>query len=165
MRIENENPIPKFTLKEKLIAQLTYNSGVMVGAYGLYLNNTSLGIGYFIGAYLGIFLLVRYTICPRCPHLRVADDCANLSASIMKKIVSKKRKGFLNTFEKGLFIVGLYGTFVFPIYWLASNIILLTAFILLYGGHLLSLQMHFCRKCANKCCIQRTVKDNEIKAC
>jgi hypothetical protein len=155
MSLKNEIPIPKFTLKEKLFAQLTYNAGVMVGAYGLYLNNTSLGAGYLIGAYTGIFLLVRYTICPRCPHLTSADDCANLSASIMKKIVSFKRNGPLNTFEKGLFVAVLYGTFVFPIYWLSSNIVFLTAFILLYGGHLLSLRMHFCRKCANKSCMQR----------
>lgn len=159
MNIVNENLIPKFSLKEKVFAQFTYNSGVMVAAYGLYLNDKSWGIGYLMGAYFGIFLLVRYTICPRCPHLHAANDCANLSASIMKKIVSCRRKGPLNIFEKGLFVFVLYGTFIFPIYWLSSNIIILTAFIILYGGHLLSLKMHFCRKCANKSCIQRIVKD------
>jgi hypothetical protein len=149
--------IPKFTFKEKLFARITYNAGVLVAAYGLYLNNPVLGAAYFVGAYTGIFLLVRYTICPRCPHLAVADDCANLSPSVMKKIVCFKRKGPLNIFEKSLFIIGLYGSFVFPIYWLSSEITLLIAFVLLYGGHLLSLRMHFCRKCANKSCLQRIV--------
>jgi hypothetical protein len=154
MTIENENPIPKFTFQEKLFAQLTYNTGVMVGAYGLYLSNTSLGIGYFIGAYFGIFLLVRYTICPRCPHLHGADDCANLSASIMRKIVSTKRKGPLNIFEKSLFFAVLYGTFIFPILWLSFDNILLTVFVILYGSHLLSLKLHFCRNCQNRSCVQ-----------
>lgn len=158
MNSANEHQIPKFTFKEKLFAQFTYNAGVMVAAYGLYLKNAGLGIGYLLGAYVGIFLLVRYTICPRCPHLHVADDCVNLSASIMKKIVSMKRKGPLNTFEKSLFIIALYGTFIFPIYWLSSNPIILIAFVMLYGGHLLSLKMHFCRNCANKSCIQNPGK-------
>jgi hypothetical protein len=159
MHPKKQVPIPKFTFLEKLFARVTYNTGVLVAGYGLYLNHAGLGIGYFIGAYVGIFLLVRYTICPRCPHLTTANDCSNLSASIMKKIVSFKRKGPLSTFERGLFFTVLYGTFVFPVYWLSANRLLLTAFILLYGGHLLSLKMHFCRKCANQSCMQRIVKD------
>ena len=151
---ENENPIPKFTFKEKLFAQFTYNSGVMVAAYGLYINHTSLGIGYLVGAYLGIFLLVRYTICPRCPHLHEANDCVNLPPALMKKIISEKRRGPLNIYEKVLFITSLYGAFLLPIYWLASNAILLIIFLLLFGGHLVSLHMHFCRNCANKDCLQ-----------
>jgi hypothetical protein len=152
--MENEKAIPEFTVGEKWFAQVTYNSGVMVAAWGLYLNNPKLGIGFLLGAYIGIFLLVRYTVCPRCPHLHTADDCVNLSASIMKKIVSMRRRGPLNAFEKSLFVIVLYGTFIFPIYWLSSNIPFLIAFIILYGGHLLSLKMHFCRNCENKSCIQ-----------
>jgi hypothetical protein len=154
MNAGNENLISKFTLKEKVFAQLTYNSGVLVAAYGLYLSHPGLGLGYLIGAYLGIFLLVRYTICPRCPHLHAANDCVNLSASIMKKIVSTRRRGPLNTFEKNLFAGVLYGTFIFPIFWLSSKPMLMLAFVILYGGHLLSLKMHFCKHCGNKSCIQ-----------
>jgi hypothetical protein len=154
MSIESANSIGTFTFKEKFFAQFTYNAGVMIAAYGLYLNNARLGIGYLIGAYIGIVLLVRYTICPRCPHLHVANDCANLPAPIMKKIVSPNRKGPLNMSEKSLFIIILYGTFLLPIYWLSSNIIILILFIIFYGGHLLSLRMYFCKNCANTSCIQ-----------
>lgn len=154
MSIESGDSLGTFTFKEKLFAQFTYNIAVMIAVYGLYLNNKSLGIGYLIGAYIGIVLLIRYTICPRCPHLHVANDCVNLPAPIMKKIVSPNRKGTLNIFEKSLFIIVLYGTFILPIYWLSSNIIILIAFIILYGGHLLSLRVHFCKNCANKSCIQ-----------
>ena len=54
MNIENEYSIQAFTLKEKIFSQFTYNAGVMVAAYGLYLNNPGLGIGYLVGAYIGI---------------------------------------------------------------------------------------------------------------
>jgi hypothetical protein len=158
MSVLNENLFPRFSLKEKLFAQITFNTGVMAAAYGLYLHHAGLGIGYLLGAYLGIFLLVRYTICPRCPHLLAANDCVNLSASIMKMIVASKRKGALSTFEKGLFVVVLYGIFIFPIYWLSSNTSILIAFIILYGGHLLSLRMHFCKNCMNKSCVQNRMK-------
>lgn len=158
MNIENQHSIGTFTFKEKIFAQLTYNAGVIIAAYGLYLNSISLGIVYLIGAYVGIFLLVRYTICPRCPHLHVANDCVNLPAPIMKKIVSPNRKGSLTIFEKSLFLIALYGTFIFPIYWLTSNIIILILFLILYGSHLLSLKMHLCKDCANKVCIQNKSK-------
>jgi hypothetical protein len=160
MSLENGKSIGAFTLKEKVFAQFTYNMGVMIAAYGLYLNNKSLGIGYLIGAYMGIALLIRYTICPRCPHLHVANDCVNLPAPIMKKIVSPNRKGPLNVFEKSLFIIVLYGTFILPIYWLSSNMIILIAFIVFYGGHLISLRIHFCENCANTSCIQNRSRQN-----
>jgi hypothetical protein len=158
MSESTKSPFPQFSRKEKLFAQFTYNAGVAVAAYGLYLHNTGLGIGFLLGAYFGIFLLVRYTICPRCPHLHAADDCVNLPAPIMKRIVSTKRKGPLNSFEKSLFVIVLYGTLVFPIYWLSSDASILIAFIILYGGHLLSLQMHFCKNCMNKSCVQNRIK-------
>jgi hypothetical protein len=152
--IENKNSIRKFTFREKFFAQFTYNAGVMIAAYGLYLKNASFGIGYLIGSYVGILLLIRYTICPRCPHLHVVNDCVNLPAPIMKKIISPKRNGSLSIYEKSLFIIVLYGTFIVPIYWLSSNFVVLAAFLILYGGHLLSLRLHFCKNCENKDCIQ-----------
>lgn len=148
-----------FTLKEKIYAQFTFNAGVLTGAYGLYLNNTILGISYLIYSYIGIVLLMRYTVCPRCPHLHVANDCVQLHPSITKIIVSPKRKGPLNLFEKILFVMVLYGILIIPIYWIYSNILILVLFLLFYGGQLLGLHLHFCRDCQNRNCIQNRNKN------
>ena len=154
MNTKDINSICTFTFKEKLYAQFTFNAGVLVAAYGLFMNNTILGISYLLYSYIGIILLMRYTVCPRCPHLHAANDCVQLHPSIVKIIVSSTRKGPLNIFEKILFVMVLYGILILPIYWIASNTVILFLFLLFYGGVLLGLHFHFCRDCQNRSCIQ-----------
>jgi hypothetical protein len=154
MNKEGLNSMCRFSFQEKFFAQFTYNAGVIVAAYGLFLNHPSLGIAYLLYSYIGILLVIRYTVCARCPHLNIASDCLQLPAPIMKMIISPNRTGPLNLSEKILFLLVLYGTFVLPIYWIASNIFILVAFLILFGGHLMGLHIHFCRKCQNKSCIQ-----------
>lgn len=151
----NTNTISPFSLGEKLYAQITFHGGIITGAYGLFLNSTTLGIAYLLYAYIGIILLMRYTVCPRCPHLLVANDCVQLHPKLTKKIICPNRKGPLNLYEKILFTMVLYGILILPIYWIASNIIILILFLLLYGGLLLGLHLHFCPNCENKICIHK----------
>ncbi len=159
MDTSDVNSICTFTLKEKIYAQFTFNAGVLTGAYGLFLNNTILGISYLLYSYIGILLLMRFTVCPRCPHLHVANDCVQLHPSITKIIVSPKRKGPLNMFENILFIMVLYGILILPIYWIYSNTVIFVLFLIFYGGQLLGLHLHFCRECQNHSCIQNRNKN------
>lgn len=159
MHTNDIKSICAFTLKEKIYAQFTFNAGVLTGAYGLFLNNTILGIFYLLYSYIGIVLLMRYTVCPRCPHLHAANDCVQLHPSITKIIISSKRKGPLNISEKILFVMVLYGILILPIYWIYSNTIILVLFLLFYGGQLLGLHLHFCRDCQNRSCIQNRNKN------
>lgn len=158
MNTKNLCSIYTFSLGEKLYAQFTFNAGIIVGAYGLFLENTILGIAYLMYSFIGILLLIRYTICPRCPHLHIGNDCVQMHSSIVKMIVSPKRTGPLTIYEKLLFIIVLYGVFIIPIYWLESNPVILILFLLLFGGHLLGLHIHFCPNCQNKNCIQNRNK-------
>ena len=150
MNTKDKNSICTFTFKEKLYAQFTFNAGVLVAAYGLFLNNSILGIFYLLYSYIGIIFLMRYTVWTRCPHLHVANDCVQLHPSIVKIIVSSTRKGPLNIFEKILFVMVLYGILILPIYWISSNTIILLFFSLFYGGSLLGLHFHFCRRCQKR---------------
>ena len=158
MHTNDINSICTFTLREKIYAQFTFNAGVLTGAYGLFLKNKILAFFYLLYAYVGIFLLMRYTVCPRCPHLHEANDCVQLHPSLTKIIVSPKRKGPLTIFEKILFIMVLYGILILPIYWIYSNTIILVLFLLFYGGQLLGLHLHFCRNCQNRSCLQNRNK-------
>ena len=153
MNKNGTNQICTFSLKEKLYAQFTFNAGVLVAAYGLYLDNPVLAVSYLLYSYIGIILLMRYTVCPRCPHLNVANDCVQLHPSIAKIIVSPTRKGPLNIFEKALFVMVMYGILILPIYWIASHTVILVLFLIIYGGQLLGLHLHFCLDCQNQVCI------------
>jgi hypothetical protein len=63
MDTKDTNTICPFSLKEKLYAQIAFNSGIITGAYGLFMNSTALGITYLLYVYIGIILLMRYTVC------------------------------------------------------------------------------------------------------
>ncbi len=154
MNTKNCESICKFSIKEKLYAQLSFNGGVIIGAYGLLQHSNTLAVIYLLYSYVGILLLMRYTVCPRCPHLHVAGDCLQLHPSLTKRIIAPNRKGPLNIYEKLLFVIVLYGILIIPIYWIASNLVILILFLLFYGGMLLSLWFYFCRDCKNTICIQ-----------
>ena len=143
-----------FSKKEKLYAQLSFHGGIIIGTYGLLQHNTVLALAYFLYSYIGILMLMRYTVCPRCPHLHVAGDCLQLSPVLTKRIISSSRKGPLNIYEKILFVSVLYGILIIPIYWVASDLRILIPFLILYGGLLLSLYFYFCKNCRNTVCIQ-----------
>ena len=154
MKKKEIDSICSFSLKEKIFAQFSFNAGVLVGAYGVFLSNKILGIAYLLYSYIGIVLLMRYTVCPRCPHLHVANDCLQLHPSITKIIISPNRKGALSIIEKILFLIVLYGILLLPIYWIASKTIILVFFLLFYGGLLLTMHLHLCPNCQNKSCVQ-----------
>ncbi len=156
MNTAGKNVISSFSIGEKLYAQVTFHGGILIGAYGMLLNSTALGLAYLIYAYIGILLLMRYTVCPRCPHLLVAQDCVQLHPKLTQKIISPNHKGPLNLYEKVIFIMVLYGIFIFPIYWIISNTLIFILFLLFYGGQLLGLHLHFCPKCENKICIHNS---------
>ncbi len=154
MKTHNCKSMCTFSIKEKLYAQLSFNGGIIIGTYGLFQHSTTLAVLYFLYSYVGIIFLMRYTVCPRCPHLKLAGDCLQLHPSLTKKIISQHRKGPLNKYEKLLFVIVLYGILIIPIYWIKSSLPILILFLLVYGGLLLSLRFYFCRICRNTSCIQ-----------
>ena len=159
MNQENSNSIGPFTLWEKFSVQFSFHAGIIAATYGLCLSNIYLGFSYLLYVLISYFLLMRYTVCPRCPYLLVADDCLQLPTRLTKMIISTKRNGPLNRYEKIIFNLAWYGSLLLPIYWLLSKPILLVAFIIFYGGGvLLCTKLHFCSRCENKICMKNTNK-------
>ena len=156
---EHSNSIGTFTLWEIFSVQFSFIAGITAATYGLSLSNINLGIAYLLYVLITYLLLVRYTVCPRCPHLLVADDCLQLPTRLTKIIISTKRNGPLNRYEIIIFNLAWYGSLLIPIYWLLSKPIILVAFIVLYGGGvLLRTKLHFCSKCENKVCTKNRNK-------
>ena len=155
MTIENADSISTFTLWEKFSVQFSFWAGITAATYGLYLSNIYLSIAYPLIVVVAYFLLMRYTVCPRCPHLLIAGDCLQVPSRLTKIIVSPKRNGPLNRQEKIIFNFAWYGSLLIPIYWLLSKPIFLVVFIIFYGGGvLLRTKLQFCSKCENKICMK-----------
>ena len=150
---ENVNSIGTFTFWEKFSVQFSFWVGITTATYGLYLSNAYIAIVYPLYVAVSYFLLMRYTICPRCSYLSVADDCLQLPTRLTKIIISTDRSGPLSRYEKFLFNNAWYGSLLIPIYWLLSEPLILVAFLFFYGGGLLLLtKLYFCPKCANEVC-------------
>ena len=149
MKTQCKNEMCRFTSYEKVIAAVPFNLSILVGAYGLYLTSWRLTVIYLLYSYVGVIIMMRYTICPRCPHLLENNDCLNLPPSLLKKIISSQRQGPLNVYEKLLHILVTYGMLVIPLYWLASRLYLLVPFVVLYIIGQCTFTFHFCKNCHN----------------
>ncbi|MBU1002507.1 MAG: hypothetical protein KKE73_08285 [Proteobacteria bacterium] len=140
-----------FSVGEKIFAQVTFNLSVFIAAYSLWLVRPIFAVAYLVYALGSFTLLMRYTICARCPHLFQAGDCLFLPASLARKIVASDRSGPLGFAEKTLLIGAFAGTFLPPIFWLSSPL-LFGGYVLMAGGCILGLLLHFCRHCHNMIC-------------
>ena len=152
----NQQCKEKFTFSaiEKIIAAIPFNASILIGAYGLFLTSWALTVLYLVFSYVGILVMMRYTICPRCPHLLKGNDCLNLPAPFVKKLIAKNRKGPLNNFEKMLHRTVKYGILIIPIYWLLPYLYLLIPFAVFYFIGQVTFIFYFCRQCKNEVCIQ-----------
>ena len=157
---KNSNSISKFTFWEKFSVQFSAFAGISAATYGLCLSNINIGIAYLLYVLISYFLLMRYTVCPRCPYLLVADDCLQLPTRLTKIIISTKRNGSLNRYEKIIFNNAWYGSLLIPIYGLLSKPIILIAFLIFYGGGVIIItKLHFCPKCEHKFCMKNRNKE------
>lgn len=148
MDLENGcSDVCTFSLGEKLIVRSSFFVGVAIGAYGMWLANAWLAVGYLLYAAVGYSLLMRYTVCSRCPHVLVANDCLFIPASLVRAFVAK-RTGELLGWEKGILLCAVIGTAGLPLYWLLSDITLLSVYLLSTIGCFVVLYLRMCkRKC------------------
>jgi hypothetical protein len=152
----NQNCIDNlaFSAKEKIVAAIPFNISILIGAYGLYRTSWVLTAIYLTFCYLGVIIMMRYTICPRCPHLLEGNDCLNMPAPLVKKLIAKNRTGPLNTIEKTLQRTVKYGILIIPVYWLIPYLYLLIPFVAFYLIGQATFSFYFCRHCKNEVCIQ-----------
>jgi len=149
-----------FTTTEKIVAAIPFSTSIIIGAYGLWQISWMLTVAYLFFAYGGILLMMRYTICPRCPHLLEGNDCLNLPPAIAKKIIASNRKGTLNFHENLLHKMVKYGILLIPIYWLMPNFYLLIPFVVTYFVGQAIFTFYFCKHCKNTYCFQN--KNSEV---
>jgi hypothetical protein len=163
MKLNECGQVGGFSPGEKIITRATFNAGILIGAYGIWLSSP-----YFASAYLaytlGSFtLLMRYTVCARCPHLLTAGDCLFLPPSLAKKLVSTKHAGPLLPWERAIFFGAFLGAALFPVWFLLQEPALLGAFIVLMGGSFLGLLLHFCKECHTTVCPLNKRRAGECK--
>ena len=137
-----------FTVWEKAWAQLSFLSMGILGTVGIVLVDWRWVFPYVVIYWYGIpGIVMRHLNCPRCPHLYVYGDCVQAPVSLTRWLIKERKTTPHSRFERVLF----YGIFIliptYPLFWLASHIGLLVAFVIAagawYGGQFL----HLCKRC------------------
>jgi hypothetical protein len=134
-----------FSFWEKAIVRVSYYLAALVGVYGMWPVAPGLALGYaafVLGAY---YLLMRYTVCARCPHLFQAGDCLFVPAPLAKTFI-RPRPGRLNAWEFAILLAAPLGTLLIPLYWLAARPVALAAFVLLNLGCAAYITRRICRR-------------------
>ncbi len=150
----------KFSLFEKIWMQLSFNGMWILGAIAILHYSLFMAIFYIIlFPVIGILFFVMHSwICPRCPHLKKHSSCSQLPVFLVKKIIKKDVSGSMKLYEKIGFFVVIYGTFIFPLYWISNLLMLFIPFVIFglmhYGAFFV-----FCRKCLNVSCPQNMNKN------
>lgn len=142
-----------FTLREKLWAQSSFLAMGILGTIGIILEDW-----VWVIPYIGIYwygipgIVMRHLNCPRCPHLHVYGDCLQAPTALTRWLVKVRKFHPFSTFERSLFYAIFILIPVYPIYWLASNPVLLIPFLLAattwYSGQFL----YFCKRCRVRDC-------------
>lgn len=137
--------VPGFSFGEKAVIRVAFKLGIFLGAWGIWPTSQSIAIGYAAYAVISYTLLMRYTVCTRCPHLLVAGDCLFMPAPLVKLLVTD-RKGPLSLAEHFILVLAIGGAAI-PIYWLLNQPILLGAYAVVTGGWMAGLYLRICPRC------------------
>ncbi|MBT8350720.1 MAG: hypothetical protein KJO26_05750 [Deltaproteobacteria bacterium] len=144
-----------FSIWEKLWAQLSFFGIGIIGTIAITQYNWKWVIPYVIIYWYGIpGIIMRHLNCPRCPHLHEFGDCLQVPVFFTKWIIKNVDRKFtpFTPIETFLFYLIFITIPIYPIYFLASNIVLLIAFLVCvamwYGGQL----FYFCKACRVKEC-------------
>ena len=143
----------KFSLWEKIYAQSSFIAMGVIGTIGIILEDWIWVIPYMAICWYGIpWIVMRHLICPRCPHLHEYGDCLQAPPTISKWLVKKRKTVPLSAFEKFLFYLIFILIPTYPVYWLISNPILLSSFLLTASMWYLGQYLYFCKRCRVKEC-------------
>lgn len=143
----------KFSVWQKLYAQLSFTTMGIVGTVGIILIDWILVIPYIIVYWYCIpGIIMKHLTCPRCPHYFEFNDCLQLPMFLTKILVKQQKPYPFSTFEKVLFHFIFIFIPIYPIYWLLQNVPLLIIFLICAVMWFSGQFFYFCKKCRNKEC-------------
>ncbi len=144
--------VPGFSLGEKICAHATLYGGVFAGTYGIFQSSPVVAVSYLLMVLVGFILLVRYTVCSRCPHLLEAGDCLFLGPELMRRLFSPNHTGPLHAWQYAIFF-GTFGvTMLVPLWFLPRAPVPIVVCIVLMAAMMVMLRWRVCTKCHTTVC-------------
>jgi hypothetical protein len=114
-------------------------------------------VAVYIGIVLFFFLIIELRfVCTHCFYYIQSKDCVKCIMLPGMPKVFKDRPGPSKQFEKTITFLGALPVFLFPIYWLISDLLLLGAYAVAWALFFLTVQRYECTRCINfECPVNR----------
>lgn len=142
-----------FSTREKIFAQVTFNAFWITGFIAIWPETIYGALAYAALVLYGIFgLVVRYLLCPRCPHLYKYGDCLQVPPALTKWLVKRPTNAPMSTAQKVLMVALSVLILMFPQYWLWQKPIYFTVFWVFCGAWFAGQLLYFCRHCRVSSC-------------
>jgi hypothetical protein len=142
-----------FTLWEKLWAQLSFFTMLIVGTAGIALADWRWLAPYIAAGWYGVpGIVMRHQTCPRCAHLYAYGDCLQFPPTLTKLIVKERKTAPFSTAEKITFWLIFLILPLYPLYWLRAEPILLGVFVLSAAMWYSGQWLYFCKRCRVRRC-------------
>lgn len=142
-----------FSLWKKLYVQLSFNIMGIIGVVGIALADWRWLLPYVVLYGYGIpGIVMRHLPCPRCPHLYTYGDCLQFPPTLAKRLVKQRKAHPLSKGEMGMFYFIFLLLPPYQLYWLRSQPMLLTIFVLAVAIWYLGQGVYFCKHCRVASC-------------
>ncbi len=100
MNNENGGQTERFSLFEKIPLGIGFYGFIITGLYGIYIENSVLGLIYIGFLIFGFLVLFGYGLCAHCPHPYMHSDCLFPPFGQLFKKMYKFRPAPLTTLDK-----------------------------------------------------------------
>jgi hypothetical protein len=126
-------------------------AAVLVGLYGIALFSVT-AAGIYVVGFIVIWLIFVYSFCAKCP---VHEQCNRVIMGKVACMMPVRKPGPYSSIELAAVMVFFGYTFIFPLYWLIREPVLLGAFVVFFAGNLILTHFTCCKGCGNRYCLLR----------
>jgi hypothetical protein len=107
-------------------------------------------VAVYIGIALFFFLVIELRfVCTHCFYYIRSKGCVKCMMFSGVPKIFKDRPGFHTPFEKIIIVLGVFSVFLFPVYWLFRDPLLLGAYVISWGLFFFTVWRYGCIRCIN----------------
>ncbi|RXA19760.1 hypothetical protein EQO05_07905 [Methanosarcina sp. MSH10X1] len=152
-------PIPlkiEHSLKDRLYWNFLNLIPFLIGSIAI-ARDSFMWVAVYTGIALFFFLTIEFRFaCTHCLHYIRSKGCVKCMMLPGIPKLFKARSGPHNPFEKAMVVLGALPVFLFPVYWLVRDPLLLGAYIIAWALFFLTAQRYECVRCINfECPVNR----------
>jgi len=154
--------IETFSLAEKILMRLGFYGLMVIGAYGIFLEDILWGFIYSVFVVLGLNFGLSHFLCRHCPYPYHHSDCLFVPFRVIKRQHAPSSAP-MGLRDKIGFLAVMAGFILIPQYWLWRNVGVLIAFWIVCLPTIAAFVFHFCRRCQHFECPLNRVSEKSKK--